>query len=217
MKSFPITRANSTRRTSRRCSTSFARRVACAWIPNTTFLRWYLGLRCPEISTQEGSCHAWIPSILWSACTEDTAWKRGGNFSRETRTDGRWWIFILEVEELTFLRGDARWQNSDLSPQVKDVLRGHAANSTKYYDGDIVRQIRISTLRGDTTRRRKLLASRPLISYLFLPLGALSAPHAPLISYHPTSYRLSLSSSQPRWMTLKLSDPPTILVAYFSM
>ena len=38
MKSFPTTHANSTRTTSRRCWTSSARRVACAWTLNTTFL-----------------------------------------------------------------------------------------------------------------------------------------------------------------------------------
>ncbi|KAL9631872.1 MAG: hypothetical protein Q9164_005658 [Protoblastenia rupestris] len=45
-----------------------------------------------------------------------------------------------------------------LNPQVKDVLREHDAKSTKRYDGDIVRQIRISTLHGDTARREKWLA-----------------------------------------------------------
>ncbi|KAL2047106.1 hypothetical protein N7G274_001125 [Stereocaulon virgatum] len=61
-----------------------------------------------------------------------------------TGHENRWWVVDL--------------YSRDLSPQVKDVLRGHAANSTKYYDGDLVRQIRISTLHGDTTRRRKWLA-----------------------------------------------------------
>lgn len=41
---------------------------------------------------------------------------------------------------------------------MKDVLREHDAKSTKLYDGDIVRQIRISTLRGDIARRQKWFA-----------------------------------------------------------
>ena len=97
MKSLPVTYVNSTRRTSQNCSISFVRRVACSWIPNTTFLVWYLGLQCPKASIQEGSCHAFILSILWSACTEDTAWKRPEDSSQERGTNGEWWIFVLEV------------------------------------------------------------------------------------------------------------------------
>ncbi|KAL9122018.1 MAG: hypothetical protein Q9187_001422 [Circinaria calcarea] len=41
---------------------------------------------------------------------------------------------------------------------MKVVLREHDAKSMKHYNGDIVRQIRISPLRGDITRRRKWFA-----------------------------------------------------------
>jgi len=40
---------------------------------------------------------------------------------------------------------------------VKDVLREHNAKSSKFYDGDTLRRIRISTLRGDIARRRRWL------------------------------------------------------------
>ena len=46
----------------------------------------------------------------------------------------------------------------DLSLQVKNVLREHDPNCAKYYDSDILRQIRISTIQGDTARREKFLA-----------------------------------------------------------
>ena len=48
--------------------------------------------------------------------------------------------------------------NSDLSEQVKNVLREHDPNSAKFFDGDILRQIRISTIRGDSVRREKFIA-----------------------------------------------------------
>lgn len=48
--------------------------------------------------------------------------------------------------------------NPDLSLQVKSILREHDPNCAKFYDGDVLRQIRISTLRGDTARRDKWLA-----------------------------------------------------------
>ena len=76
-----------------------------------------------------------------------------------TGDEDRWWVVDLYSRGgRVDLREGARWQKSDLSPQVKNVLRGHTVNSTKYYDRDVVRQIRIFTLHGDTTRRRKWLA-----------------------------------------------------------
>ncbi|KAK9341875.1 hypothetical protein V1522DRAFT_455243 [Lipomyces starkeyi] len=62
-----------------------------------------------------------------------------------------------------FLTGNERWwvadlYSDDLSLQVKNVLREHDPNCAKYYDGDILRQIRISTIQGDTARREKFLA-----------------------------------------------------------
>lgn len=46
----------------------------------------------------------------------------------------------------------------DLSLLVKNVLRGRDPNCAKYFDGDVLRQIRISTIRGDEARRQKWLA-----------------------------------------------------------
>ena len=45
-----------------------------------------------------------------------------------------------------------------MSEQVKDVLREADSSSAKYFAGDIFRQVRISTLAGDRTRRKKWLA-----------------------------------------------------------
>ena len=102
MKSLLITYVNSTyvdstRRKSQNCSISFIQRVACAWILNITSLVWYLNLQCPKASVQEWSCQAFILSILWSVCTEDTVWRQPEDSSQERGTNGEWWIFILEV------------------------------------------------------------------------------------------------------------------------
>jgi hypothetical protein len=48
--------------------------------------------------------------------------------------------------------------NPDLSLLVKKFLREHDPNCAKWYDGDILRQIRISTIQGDNVRREKFLA-----------------------------------------------------------
>ncbi|KAH8792221.1 hypothetical protein F5882DRAFT_290887, partial [Hyaloscypha sp. PMI_1271] len=62
-----------------------------------------------------------------------------------------------------FFKGNDRWwiadlYSDDLSLQVKNVLREHDTSCAKLYDGDILRQIRISTIQGDTARREKFLA-----------------------------------------------------------
>jgi Protein of unknown function (DUF3723) len=46
----------------------------------------------------------------------------------------------------------------DLSLQVRNSLREHDPNSAKYFDGDILRQIRIYIIRGDAARRQKWLS-----------------------------------------------------------
>jgi hypothetical protein len=48
--------------------------------------------------------------------------------------------------------------NPDLSLPVKKYLREHDPNCAKWYDGDILRQIRISTIQDDSVRREKFLA-----------------------------------------------------------
>ncbi len=48
--------------------------------------------------------------------------------------------------------------NSDLNATVKNELREQDPNASKWFDGDIIRQIRISTLAGDSARRAKFLA-----------------------------------------------------------
>ena len=45
----------------------------------------------------------------------------------------------------------------DLSPQTKNAIRETDPNCARYYDGDILRQIRISTINGDVARRDKWL------------------------------------------------------------
>ena len=45
----------------------------------------------------------------------------------------------------------------DLSAQVKNVFRDKDSSASKYFTGDILRQIRISTRHGDTVRRQKWL------------------------------------------------------------
>lgn len=57
----------------------------------------------------------------------------------------RWWIADLYLDV-------------DLSKQVRSVLRERDPKSKKYYDGDILRQIRISTLNGDVERRKRFFA-----------------------------------------------------------
>ena len=48
--------------------------------------------------------------------------------------------------------------NSDLSKQVKNVLYEYNLNSVKFFDRDILRQICISIIRGDSVRREKFIA-----------------------------------------------------------
>ena len=69
-------------------------------------------------------------------------------------------ISILTVCDSIFpiFKRHTQLTNPDLSLQVKNVLREHDPNCAKFYDGDVLRQIRISTLRGDTARRKKFLA-----------------------------------------------------------
>lgn len=49
-------------------------------------------------------------------------------------------------------------KSPDLSPELKDFLRAHDPNSAKFFNGDILRQIRISTLRRDGAERKKWLS-----------------------------------------------------------
>jgi len=46
----------------------------------------------------------------------------------------------------------------DLNSLVKNELREQDLNASRWYDGDIIRQIRLSTLAGDSSRRDKWLA-----------------------------------------------------------
>jgi Protein of unknown function (DUF3723) len=57
----------------------------------------------------------------------------------------------------TIFKRHPQLTNPDLSLQVKNVLREHDPNCAKFYDGDVLRQIRISTIHGDTARREKFL------------------------------------------------------------
>jgi len=55
---------------------------------------YHVSLAIRRLQTQEGSRRASIPSVLQSDCTEDTAWKRHVNSSRETTIeDGLWSLF----------------------------------------------------------------------------------------------------------------------------
>ncbi|KAH8800830.1 hypothetical protein F5884DRAFT_862755 [Xylogone sp. PMI_703] len=62
-----------------------------------------------------------------------------------------------------FLEGDDRWwvvdlYSDDLNDQVKNEFREHDPNCAKFYDGDILRQILISTMRGDNVKRGKWMS-----------------------------------------------------------
>jgi hypothetical protein len=67
-------------------------------------------------------------------------------------------ISILTVCDSIFIKKHSQLTNPDLSLQVKNVLREHDPSCAKFYDGDVLRQIRISTIQGDTARREKFLA-----------------------------------------------------------
>lgn len=96
-------------------------------------------------------------SLLYKFYAEDTSWKRRAN-SLKGATDGGWRIYILKVGKSAFGFETGSLTNSDISSQVKNGLREQDPNFSKTYDGDIVRQIRISTLGDDAARRRKWLA-----------------------------------------------------------
>ncbi|KAL2056560.1 hypothetical protein ABVK25_002954 [Lepraria finkii] len=62
-----------------------------------------------------------------------------------------------------FLKGGDRWwvvdlYSDDLNDLVRNELREHDSNASRWFDGDIVRQIRFSTLANDPSRRDKWLA-----------------------------------------------------------
>ena len=155
IKSFLTICVNLTRRMLQRCWTYFAWRDACIWISNITFQRWYLDLLCLKIFIQKQNHRALIQSILLSVCMKDIALKRRESFSQKMRTNDELWIFILRMKELALARRYVRWQVSDFSFKMKNVLREHNAKFSKFYDEDTFRQICIFTLRDDIARRRR--------------------------------------------------------------
>jgi hypothetical protein len=69
------------------------------------------------------------------------------------------WSLIITCVHPAYLQNDfPPLTNPDLSLQVKSLLREYDPNCAKFYDRDVLRQIRISTLRGDTARRDKWFA-----------------------------------------------------------
>jgi hypothetical protein len=74
-------------------------------------------------------------------------------------TDGGLPISILTVcDSIFIIKRHSQLTNPDLSLQVKNVLRENDPSCAKFYDGDVLRQIRISTIQGDIARREKFLA-----------------------------------------------------------
>ncbi len=57
-------------------------------------------------------------------------------------------------ETLTLILKNAK----DLSLQISHVLREHDSNCAKYFDRNILQQIRMFTVHDDTARREKWLA-----------------------------------------------------------
>ena len=96
-------------------------------------------------------------NLLYESCTEDTAWKRHASSFRGP-TDGGLWISTLMVRKSACNSLARLLTLPDLSSLVKKELREQDPNASRWYDGDIIRQIRLSTLADDSSGREKWLA-----------------------------------------------------------
>lgn len=89
--------------------------------------------------------------------TENIGWKQPKGISLGM-TDGGLSICIQTVQHGCLQAYSHLLTRLDLSLEAQDALREHSPNSAKYFDGDILRQIRILTKRGLTTRREAWLS-----------------------------------------------------------
>lgn len=70
----------------------------------------------------------------------------------------RWWVVDSDGAKVSLRFLAYLLTFPDLNSLVKNELREQDPNASRWYDGDIIRQIRLSTLAEDSSRREKWLA-----------------------------------------------------------